>query len=389
MFAFLGLGRKLMTQATAIVGLAALAACDAPVLTGTFLDTSRAVPVALLVPQSSGADGARLAQSIENSVRLALADLGEDIEIELRVYDTAARADVAAFAANKAADEGAQIILGPVFGAAASAAGSTVADRGIPVLSFSNNADIAGANVFVLGTTFDTTAARLAQYSVRNGRDDIFIVHAQDPAEEIGRDAIRRGVNSAGGNVAGTASFPLSQQGVVNSIPIIADSARLAGAEAIFLTSGTAGALPFLADLLPVNGINPTITQFIGLQRLDIPSSALSLSGLQNAWFALPDPGLVNQFSSRYAANFGGQPHPNAYLGYDAMAAVGALLASGADNPFSRASLTQRAGFAGAGGVFRLNADGTNERGLAVAQIQNQRVVVIDPAPRSFGGAGS
>ncbi len=389
MFAFLGLGRKLITRATAIAGLATLAACDVPVISGNLIDTTRAVPVALLVPQSSGADGARLAKSIENSVRLAIADLGEDVEIELRVYDTAARADVAAFAANKAAEEGARIILGPVFAEAASAAGTTVADRGIPVLSFSNNPDIAGANVFILGTTFDSTAARLARYSVQNGRDNIFIVHAQDPAEEIGSEAIQRGIGSAGGNVAGTASFPLSQQGVVNSIPIIADSARLSGADAIFMTSGTAGALPFLADLLPVNGINPSTTQFIGLQRMDIPSSALSLAGLQNAWFALPDPTTINQFTSRYSANFGAQPHPNAYLGYDAMAAVGALVANGSGNSLTRASLTQSAGFAGAGGIFRLRSDGTNERGLAVAQIQNQRVVVIDPAPRSFRGAGS
>ena len=39
-------------------------------------------------------------------------------------------------------------------------------------------------------------------------------------------------------------------------------------------------------------------------------------------------------------------------------------------------------------GIFRLREDGTNERGLAVAQIQNGQVVVIDAAPRSFGGAG-
>ena len=51
-------------------------------------------------------------------------------------------------------------------------------------------------------------------------------------------------------------------------------------------------------------------------------------------------------------------------------------------------ALTQGSGFAGVNGVFRLNRDGTNERGLAVAQIQNNQVVVIDAAPRSFAGAG-
>ena len=56
--------------------------------------------------------------------------------------------------------------------------------------------------------------------------------------------------------------------------------------------------------------------------------------------------------------------------------------------PIPAASLTQGAGFVGVNGIFRLRGDGTNERGLAVAQVQNNQVVVIDPAPRGFGGAG-
>jgi len=42
----------------------------------------------------------------------------------------------------------------------------------------------------------------------------------------------------------------------------------------------------------------------------------------------------------------------------------------------------------GAGGAFRFLNDGTIERALAIAQIVNQQVSVIDPAPRRLGGAG-
>jgi hypothetical protein len=38
--------------------------------------------------------------------------------------------------------------------------------------------------------------------------------------------------------------------------------------------------------------------------------------------------------------------------------------------------------------VFRLMADGTNQRALAVATVDNKEVVVISPAPTSFGNAG-
>ena len=81
-------------------------------------------------------------------------------------------------------------------------------------------------------------------------------------------------------------------------------------------------------------------------------------------------------------------PPPIAGLAYDGIAAVGALVAQGKSNALTAESLTQGQGFAGVYGPFRFFRNGTNERGLAVAQIQNNQVIVIDPAPRSFGGAG-
>jgi len=75
-------------------------------------------------------------------------------------------------------------------------------------------------------------------------------------------------------------------------------------------------------------------------------------------------------------------------LAYDGIAAIGALAQSGSRNALSQARLTQSAGFQGVSGVFRFRPNGANERGLAVATIRDQQVVVIDPAPRGFGGTG-
>ena len=61
---------------------------------------------------------------------------------------------------------------------------------------------------------------------------------------------------------------------------------------------------------------------------------------------------------------------------------------SGGGGTLSASALTQSAGFVGVGGIFRLRADGTTDRGLAVAQIQNSTLVIVEPAPNNFGGAG-
>lgn len=383
--------RRWATRTLLAAGALAVAACTAPgpgVGTGPRINTAKPVTVALLLPRGSGQAGDEvLAASLENAARLAIADL-EGARIDLRVYATAANPAVAAQVARQAAGDGAKIILGPVYASAANAAGTAVAARNLNVLAFSNNTDIAGGNVFVLGNTFENTADRLVRYAVANGRRNIMVVNGQDAAEEKGRAAIAAAIARHGAVPAGSAAFELSQNGVVQAAPGIVRAARANDAQAIFMTSGTAGALPILSQLLVDNGLGSETTQFVGLQRWDIPASALELPSLQGGWFAMPDPWPGQQFQARYAAAYGQAPHPIAGLAYDGIAAIGALVGSGRSSALTTQALTQATGFAGVGGAFRLRPDGTNERAIAIATIVEQQVTILDPAPTSFGGAG-
>ncbi|MFO1174296.1 MAG: penicillin-binding protein activator [Paracoccaceae bacterium] len=356
---------------------------------GPAFDPSKPVPVALLLPSGSGNAGDEtLARGLKQAADMAVADVAGSVKIDLRVYDAGSDPTLAAQMATRAADEGAAIILGPVFGDSANAAGLAVKGRGLNVLSFSNNTDVAGGNVFILGQTFQNSANRLASYAARQGKGNILIVHDKTPQGDLGQRAIQTAAAGAGARIVGTVPYDFTGPGVTAAVPTIVSTARSSGATSMMLTADSAGALPLLAQLLPEQGLGPSAIQYVGLTRWDIPSATLALPGLQGGWFALPDPGLSAQFQSRYSAAYGQSPHPIAGLAYDGIAAVAALVKSGRSDPFSASALTQNAGFAGVNGVFRLRADGTNERGLAVAQIQNGQVVVIDPAPRSFGGAG-
>ncbi len=379
--------RKRLAQILVVAALPVLAACDQVGFNGPSLNTQDPVPVALLVPQSAADGGATLAASFENAARLAASDLA-GIEIDLRVYDTGGNPAQAASAAGLAVNDGAKIIIGPLFAESAAAAGLAVANRGVNVLTFSNNPSVAGGNVFLLGSTFQSSADRLVGHAVRNGGGSILIAQGNSSAEESASAAIQRAIASQGGNLAGISTFELNQQAVINAVPEIAGQVDTTGAASIFMTSGNDGAVPFLAELLPENGVDPANTQFVGMTRLDVPTSALTVGGLQGAWFALPDPGLSEQFRARYQAAFGDVPHPLAGLAYDGIAAIGALASTGQSDALGTVALTSPAGFAGVNGIFRFLPNGTNERGLAVAQIQDQQVVIIDPAPRSFGGAG-
>lgn len=336
---------------------------------------------------SSNSGDALLAQSLENAAKLAIADL-DGVQIDLRVYPTAGDPATAQASALKAVDEGAKIILGPVFGEAANAAATAVAGKNVNVLSFSNNTTIAGGNLFVLGPTFDNTANRLVAFARANGKDGIMSVSAQNSAGQLGSAAISNAIAAQGARSAGAVTYEFSQEGVIAAVSQIKLTAEQNLADALFLTSNTSGALPLLTQLLPESGLGPDTTQFIGLTRWDIPAQTLELPGVQGGWFALPDPNLTAQFQSRYAQAYGGLPHPIGGLAYDGIAAIGALVKSGNADALTSSALTQGAGFQGVNGIFRLRTDGTNERGLAVATIRDKKVEIIDPAPTQFSGAG-
>ena len=340
------------------------------------------VPVALLIPSSAEAT-APIAASLENAARLAVADL-DKIKIDLRVYDTAGNADIAARQAQIAVKEGAKIIVGPLYGGAANAAGLAVADKKVNILSFSNNNAIAGGNVFVLGKTFDNTAKRIVKFAASQGKMRAIIVHPNNVEGSFGRLAIERAAMDTSLEIVATQSFEFSQEGVVNAVPLIRAAVEIEEADLIFLTSTTAGALGLLVQMLPEAGVQPDKVQFAGLARWDVPAQNLALPGVQGGWFALPDYRKAERFSARYKEAYGTQPHQLAGLAYDGIAAVGALLMTGQSDKFNRSSLTQSAGFEGIDGIFRLTSEGTNERGLAIAKVFNKRVVILDPAPSAF-----
>ena len=344
--------------------------------------------MALLVPHGAASvQEQKLARDLENAARLAVSDLGS-VQIDLRVYSTAGNPAQARAEAIKAVDDGAKIIVGPLHAESANAVAVAVAGQGVNVMAFSNNATIAGGNLFILGQTFENTASRLARYGAQNGKNRVVTVYANNLAGQLGKRAIENAVSAAGASNVGSVGYDFSQNGVVDAVPRITSAASAGNANAIFLTSNTAGALPLFAQMLPEAGLSPEEVQYIGLTRWDTPPQTLSLPGVQGSWFAMPDPTRSARYNSRFTASFGETPHPLSGLAYDGIAAIGALSETRGRGALSRDALTQAAGFQGVTGVFRLLPNGSNERGLAVATIRNNQVSVLSPAPQGFGAAG-
>ncbi|QFT64288.1 penicillin-binding protein activator [Roseivivax sp. THAF30] len=391
MFALFTAARKALRKTALVAGLTALAACDAtsigsltPGAGGGRIDASEPVPVALLLPRSD-ANAGSIPRDLENAARLAVQSL-DGVSVDLRVYDTAGQPATASAVAQQAVDEGAVVILGPLYGEAANAAAIAVADEGVNVLSFSNNPTIAGGNLFILGQTFQNTASRLVSYGARQGQTDIAVLFQDNIAGQIGRNAVQSAASANGARVVASEGYQLNTESLTSAIGRISPLVDAGEADTLMLTDSWEGGLSVVLQLAPEQGISPASTQYMGLTRWDSRPDGFQLPGIEGAWFTLPNRSALSAFEGRYAAAYGGSPHPLAPLAFDGINAIGSLVSRGSG--IDRAALTQGAGFQGATGVFRFLANGTNERGLAIATVQNQQVTIIDPAPRSFGGAG-
>ena len=373
--------RKFLRLSLLLLFGVVLSACQATMATGP--QVGQSVRVAMLLPYGSpNAGDDLLASSLENAARLAAAE-AVGTQIELVVYPTQADAGTAAVVAQQAVAEGADVILGPLRSDAAAAVGLAVANTNVSVLSFSNNASIAGRNLFVLGLTYDNAAARMVSYAAANARDRIMVVHARNLAGEVARDAVRRVAAASGATVVGEIAYEFSQTGVVAALPEVEAMVAQTGANAMILTADASGALPLFGQLLPDNGFDTEATKIIGLTRWDIPAQTLEIRGLQGGWFVLPDPNAESAFRTRYQLAYQQAPHNLAPLAYDGMRAVIDTL--GRTGRLGGADFVSGSGFAGANGVFRLLPDGSIERGLAVVTLQDRQIILVDPAPRTLG----
>lgn len=388
--------RPLSRLIAACAAAVALAACE-PITsagiatgpsTGPLIDPGQPVPVALLVPGGTGSpDLDWLARSLTNAARMAAAD-AQGATIDLRVYQTGAEAAPAVARATEAVGAGARVIVGPLHADAANAVGAAVRGQGINVLSFSNNTEVAGGNVFTIGTSFANVADRLVGYGMSQGKRRYMIVAENDLAGQIGAAAITTAIQRRGGTLLGTASHDISQTSIDAVVPGAATAARNGQIDAVFVTANQEAVLPYLSARLRESGTTD-VAQLMGLTRFDEPAARLALPGVQGGWFALPDTALRGQFENRYRSAYGERPHPLAGLAYDAVAAIAAGARAGRRDAVTTRGLTRAGGFSGVNGVFRLRPDGTAERGLAVATVRNNQVVILDPAPRAFGGFGS
>ncbi|MFX4220084.1 MAG: penicillin-binding protein activator [Thalassobaculum sp.] len=339
--------------------------------------------VALLVPLSGRA--AEVGKALRNAAELALFDIADDA-FTLAFYDTASSPQTAEQAARNAISEGADLIVGPLFSELAKAVGPVARASGVPVLAFSNDRSAAGDGVWILGLLPGEQVERVIRYAAANGFGRIGVLAPSNAYGYTVMEAARQSAARAGASITRAHSYTPGSSSLSETVKsFAAGSGETFPYDAVLVPEGGQSILN-VAPLMAYYDIDPKEVKYLGTALW--ADRALSREPtLVGGWFAAPDPAVRKGFVDRYSAVYGTAPHGLASLSYDAVGLTAVLARQTSDRPFAIENLTQPYGFNGADGLFRLLADGTNQRGLAVLRLTQDGFQRIDPAPQTFSPA--
>ncbi|MFQ5940015.1 MAG: penicillin-binding protein activator [Alphaproteobacteria bacterium] len=369
--------------------------------------------VALLLPLTGPHAG--LGEALLDAAQLALFDLAGD-DLVLMPRDTRGTPEGAQRAAAEVIEEGAGLILGPLFATSVSAVGPRARASGVNVVAFSTDSSVAGQGVFIMGFLPRAEVERVVAFARAQGESRFAALVPNSPygyavVEELQRVAASRGAvvtrvefygpdaEAAAEVVRRLARYDQRRDALLRQKRELEGKddeisrqalKRLEGLEtigevdfdALMLADGGPGLLA-VAPLLPYYDVDPAKVRMLGTGLWDDPA-VLKEPALVGGWFAAPPPDTRADFEARYQATYGRPPARLATLAYDAMALAAVLARAEGGPDFSVPALTAAGGFAGRDGIFRFHADGGVERGLAVLEVAPEGFRTVSPAPESF-----
>lgn len=335
--------------------------------------------VALLLPLSGQGDTTRIATAMKQAAEMALIDAGNP-GITLLTKDTGGSAAGARAAADAALNEGAQLILGPLFAVEVQAVAPVARTKGVSVIAFSSDSTTAGSGTFLMSFLPTEEVANVVRYAASKGHKTIAALYPKTPYGAAVEQALVRSASAYGASVAASQRYAREALAITEPVKNLAASVTQGGIEAVLIPEG-GDLLRTLGTVLSQNGVTAQSVKVLGTGLWDdkvTPTTPIA----QGGWYAGVAPELIAKFDGRYDSNYGDKPPRLASLAYDATSLAIRL---GKGGKFTAQAIAASDGFQGANGPFRFRQNGLIERGLAILQMTPAGPKVVSPAPTRFG----
>lgn len=332
----------------------------------------------LIVPLTG--KGADVGKALRDAAKMAILEKGSPdyAVIPIDVNGTGG----AEAAAELAVTYKVEAILGPVFSDEVGKVAKVARANKLKVFSFSNNKQVAGGGVYILGMIPSQQVERVLLYSANHGVKNYGAIIPNNNYGHSVAEMTTRFAKWIGGDLREIGLYS-AKTSTSTAAGVIADSYKKKGAkpslskDAIVIPEG-GDKLRGIATSLANAGVGCGRVRCLGVASWD-NKNIISAPQLNGAWYASSPYEDVEDFISRFKARYNYAPDEIASLGYDA-----ATLAVDLAPYFNKSDVESSSGYKGIKGIYRFTGEGINQRGYAIYEIHNGTAEVLDGAPNRF-----
>ena len=340
----------------------------------------------LLVPLTANGGAADIARALKEAGELAVFEAGQ-AGVVLTTKDTLGTPAGAQAAAQAAVQEGAELIIGPLFSSSVKAVAPVAQAANIPVIAFSTDRNVATQGIYLLSFLPEQEVERVVDFAVSSGHRNFAALVPKSPYGAVVEKALVAAAKERRVKVVAIQRYARNEQALQAPTKAIAKTVLDTSNNVQALLIGEGGnLLRSIGSVLQQEGVNGENVQLLGTGLWD-EAGVNTIQTMVGGWYAGPPPSAKSQFAVRFRNAYGREPPRLSSLSYDAVSLAIALARQPQGQRFTTTNLTNPEGFAGVDGLFRFRATGLNDRGLAVMEVTGGVSKEVSSAPPRFQGS--
>src|SRR5271154_5882209 len=172
------------------------------------------VKAGLILPLSAPGNAGVAGQAMRNAAEMAVVEFNNP-DIQLLVKDDGGTAEAARLGAQQSLDEGAEIILGPLFAQSVSFVAQVAQPRNVPVIAFSTDANVASRGVYLLSFLPESDVDRIVQYTASTGKHSFAALIPDNPYGTVVEAAFKQAAARRNAQIVALERYPHDKAAMV------------------------------------------------------------------------------------------------------------------------------------------------------------------------------
>lgn len=337
--------------------------------------TENTLNVGVLLPLTGKASDIGL--GMQNAMFMALDDL-QNNRMVLKFYDTKSSEEGAAVAADRALEDGVNLILGPLMSSEVSGVAPLALSADVPVVSFTTSPQVLQKGIYSIGLLNGEQVDRAVSYAADNGRTSLALLV---PDNNSGLNIVKSALMSSVAKNISLVKVGFYSSGSVDFSELVKEMSQEAGFDAI-LIADSGNRLKSLASIFAYNDIMYPDVLFMGTSAWDNTNLSKETI-LYHSVYPMVSKSYGTYFTDKYKETFGEQPKSIYSFAYDSVLLASVL--SGKDRDNLTEALTGKGGFIGVNGFFRILPTGQSFHSLEMLEVTKDGPKVVSKAGENAG----